>query len=403
MNISAIPALRPRAIQRQGRFTLDVWLLGVVLFLLALGLVMVMSASVSLAERQTGNPFYFMWRQSIFVAVGLALGYGILKIRLVYWERLGPYFLMLGIALLVVVLLIGREVNGSMRWLAFGPIHLQPSELIKLFVVVYLAGYLVRRGEEVRNTTKGFLKPMAVVGLVGVFLLLEPDFGATVVLTATVLGMMFLAGVRLWQFAALFAVMLAGMAALAISSPYRLERLTSFINPWADPFNSGFQLTQALIAFGRGEWFGVGLGGSIQKLFYLPEAHTDFLFAVLAEELGLVGAITVIILFSVLVWRAFLIGRSALQSGSFFGAYLAYGIGLWIGLQSFINLGVNMGVLPTKGLTLPLMSYGGSSIVMSCMACALLLRVSHEYPVEKQPAARRTSVNEKSGKGRRRA
>jgi cell division protein FtsW len=285
--------------------------------------------------------------------------------------------------------MIGKEVNGSIRWLAIGPINLQPSELIKLFVIVYLAGYLVRRGEEVRNSIKGFLKPMAVVGIVGILLILEPDFGAVVVITTTVLGMMFLGGVRLWQFGVLFMFMLAAMAVVAISSPYRVERLTSFLNPWADPFDSGFQLTQALIAFGRGEWLGVGLGGSVQKLFYLPEAHTDFLFAVLAEEMGLLGAITVIALFTLLVWRAFLIGRSAMQSGSYFGAYLSFGIGLWLGLQSFINLGVNMGVLPTKGLTLPLMSYGGSSIVVTCVACALLLRVSHEYPLEKQPSARR--------------
>jgi cell division protein FtsW len=249
----------------------------------------------------------------------------------------------------------------------------------------------------VRESVKGFLKPMALVGLIGVLLLLEPDFGAAAVITATVLGMMFLGGVRLWQFGVLFLVMSAGMAALAISSPYRMARLTSFVNPWADPFNSGFQLTQALIAFGRGEWLGVGLGGSIQKLFYLPEAHTDFLFAVLAEELGLLGVVAVIALFAILVWRAFVIGQSAASAGNRFGAYTAYGIGMWLGLQAFINLGVNMGVLPTKGLTLPLMSYGGSSIVMSCVAVALLLRVSHEHPVEKQPAARRTTTSTREG------
>jgi cell division protein FtsW len=283
-------------------------------------------------------------------------------------------------------------------------VNFQPSELVKLFVVVYLAGYLVRRGDEVRESVKGFLKPMALVGLIGVLLLLEPDFGAAAVITATVLGMMFLGGVRLWQFGVLFLVMSAGMAALAISSPYRMARLTSFVNPWADPFNSGFQLTQALIAFGRGEWLGVGLGGSIQKLFYLPEAHTDFLFAVLAEELGLLGVVAVIALFAILVWRAFVIGQSAASAGNRFGAYTAYGIGMWLGLQAFINLGVNMGVLPTKGLTLPLMSYGGSSIVMSCVAVALLLRVSHEHPVEKLPAARRTtsSASREGTRGRTR-
>jgi cell division protein FtsW len=247
----------------------------------------------------------------------------------------------------------------------------------------------VRRGDEVRESVKGFLKPMALVGLIGMLLLLEPDFGAAAVITATVLGMMFLGGVRLWQFAVLFTAMSSLAAVLAYSSPYRVARLTSFVNPWADPFDSGFQLTQALIAFGRGEWWGVGLGGSIQKLFYLPEAHTDFLFAVLAEELGLVGAVGVITLFGVVVWRAFVIGTASAEASDRFGAYTAYGIGMWLGLQAFINLGVNMGVLPTKGLTLPLMSYGGSSIVMSCVAVALLLRISHEHPVGDRPAARR--------------
>jgi cell division protein FtsW len=365
------------------------WLLSITLLLVALGLVMVTSASVSIAERQMGDSFYFFWRQSAHVSVGLLLGYSILNLRLVYWERLGSYLLLAGFVLLATVLIFGREVNGSVRWLAVGPFNLQPSELIKLFMVVYMAGYLVRRGEEVRNSIKGFLKPMVLVGIICILLLLEPDFGAAVVIAATVVGMMFLAGVRLWQFGILFSLMLASLALLAISSPYRVERLTSFVNPWENPFDSGYQLTQALIAFGRGEWFGVGLGGSVQKLFYLPEAHTDFLFAVLAEELGLLGVVLVIALFAVIVWRAFVIGRAAMRDSNYFGAYLSFGIGVWLGLQSFINLGVNMGILPTKGLTLPLMSYGGSSIVVSCMACALLLRVSHEHPIEKQPAARR--------------
>lgn len=385
--------------QRHGRFPLDVVLLGSALLLLAIGLVMVASASVSIAERQMNDPLYYFWRQGAFVIVGLIAAYSVLRVRLVYWERLGPYCLLVGLTMLVVVLLIGREINGSTRWLALGPVNFQPSELVKLFVVVYLAGYLVRRGDEVRESVKGFLKPMALVGLIGLLLLLEPDFGAAAVITTTVLGMMFLGGVRLWQFAVLFMVMLAAMGTLAYSSPYRVARLTSFVNPWADPFDSGFQLTQALIAFGRGEWLGVGLGGSIQKLFYLPEAHTDFLFSVLAEELGLLGAVSVIALFAVLVWRAFAIGTASAAAGNRFGSYVAYGIGMWLGLQAFINLGVNMGVLPTKGLTLPLMSYGGSSIVMSCVAVALLLRISHEHPAVGLPAARRNE-SKPSARGR---
>jgi len=411
MNTRVIPALRPHVSSRQCRFYMDMWLLGITLLLIALGLVMVTSASVSIAERQMGDSFYFFWRQSAHVVIGLLLGYSVLHIRLVYWERLGSYLLLAGFALLAAVLIFGREVNGSVRWLAVGPINLQPSELIKIFMVVYMAGYLVRRGDEVRYSIKGFLKPMALVGIICILLLLEPDFGAAVVIAATVVGMMFLAGVRLWQFGILFSLMLACLALLAISSPYRVERLTSFVNPWENPFDSGYQLTQALIAFGRGEWFGVGLGGSVQKLFYLPEAHTDFLFAVLAEELGLLGVVLVIALFAVIVWRAFVIGRAAMRDSNYFGAYLSFGIGIWLGLQAFINLGVNMGILPTKGLTLPLMSYGGSSIVVSCMACALLLRVSHEHPIEKQPAARRripgvesktnTRTKPKSANGRR--
>jgi cell division protein FtsW len=358
----------------------DTWLVGAVVILLALGLVMVASASVSLADRQFGQPFYYSLRQFLYVGLGLGAAAMVMRTRLMYWEKGGVVLLIAGTALLMAVLIpgVGRQVNGSTRWLPFGIFNLQASELVKLFVIVYLSGYLVRRGEEVRNSITGFLKPLAILSVLSVLLLLEPDFGSTAVMFATALGMLFLGGVRLWEFFALLAAVVAAMAGLALSSPYRLERLTTFLNPWADPFDSGFQLTQALIAIGRGEWAGVGLGGSIQKLFYLPEAHTDFLFAVLAEELGLIGVVTVIVLFTLVVWRAFVIAYRAEQSGNRFAAYLAYGIGMWIGLQAFINMGVNMGALPTKGLTLPLMSYGGSSIIVMCIAVALLLRVDYE-------------------------
>lgn len=358
----------------------DGWLLGAVVSLLLLGLVMVASASVSLADRQFGAPFHYLLRQCLFVMAGLGAAAVIMRTRLLFWEKGGVLLLLAGAALLVAVLIpgIGYQVNGSTRWVRLGFFNLQVSELVKLFVIVYLAGYLVRRGEEVRNTVKGFLKPLFILAVLSVLLLLEPDFGATAVMFATALGMLFLGGVRLWRFVALLAFVVLVLGGAALSSPYRLERLTTFLNPWADPFNSGFQLTQALIAIGRGEWLGVGLGGSIQKLFYLPEAHTDFLFAVLAEELGLLGVVTVIFLFTLVVWRAFVIAYRAEQSGNRFGGYLAYGIGMWIGLQAFINVGVNMGALPTKGLTLPLMSYGGSSIVVMCMAVALLMRVDYE-------------------------
>lgn len=358
----------------------DYRLAGAALILLGLGLVMVGSASITIAERQLGQPFYYLLRQCAYVGLGLLLALAVLRTRLVYWEKSGTLLLAFGMLLLVLVITpgIGKEVNGSTRWLALGPVNLQPSELAKLFVVVYLAGYLVRRGEEVRSSAHGFLLPMGLVMLAGALLLMEPDFGAAVVVMVIALGMMFLGGVRLWQFGLLLLLAALTSAGLALSSPYRLERLTTFLNPWADPFNSGFQLTQALIAFGRGEWFGVGIGGGIQKLFYLPEAHTDFLFAVLGEELGLAGAVSVIALFAFVVWRAFALARQAELAGNGFAAHLAHGLGLWIALQAFLNIGVNMGVLPTKGLTLPLMSYGGSSMLVSCIAIALLLRIEHE-------------------------
>jgi len=323
-----------------------------------------------------------------------------LHVPIEFWNKASPYLLMVGMALLVLVLLIGKQVNGSLRWIDLGVLNLQPSELMKLFVVIFLAGYLVRRGEEVRTTIMGFLKPMLVLGVIGILLLLEPDFGSGVVIAFTALGMMFLGGVRLWQFGVLIMVMAMALSLLAYSSPYRVERLTSFLNPWADPFDSGFQLTQALIAFGRGEWLGVGLGGSVQKLFYLPEAHTDFLFAVISEELGLIGGLLVIALFAIIVYRAFRIGHFALCHEDRFSGYMAFGIGLLVGFQALINIGVNMGVLPTKGLTLPLMSYGGSSVVATCIACALLLRIAHQYPETEDAPLKARKTKRKPGRKR---
>jgi cell division protein FtsW len=351
--------------------------------LLGLGLVMIASASVGIADRQVGDPSYYIVRQSLYVGLGFAAALIAWQIPLEVWEKSGPLLILLSIVLLLALFVpgLGRTVNGSTRWLTLGPFNLQVSELAKLTVIVYIAGYLVRRGEEVRTSVAGFLKPMALVLLFGVLLLAEPDFGAAVVLGATVLGMMFLGGVQLWLFGLLVLMAIGSLALLAISSPYRMERLTAFLNPWADPFNSGFQLTQALIAFGRGEWFGVGLGASVQKLFYLPEAHTDFVYAVLVEELGMVGGSIVILLFAVLVGRIFHIGRNAAAAGMSFAGYLCYGVGIWFALQAFINMGVNMGLLPTKGLTLPLMSYGGSSMMAMCVALALVQRVALETPV----------------------
>ncbi len=370
----------------------DWTLLSTALLLLGIGLVMIASASVGIAERQTGDASYYLTRQLLYVGMGITIAWVAWRIPLSVWERLGPMLIIASLVLLVALFIpgLGRTVNGSTRWLLLGPFNLQVSELVKFAMIVYLAGYLMRRGDEVRNTIGGFLKPMGLVLVFAVLLLRQPDFGATVVIMATALGMMFLGGVRLWLFGVLVSMALGAMALLAISSPYRMERLTAFLNPWADPFNSGFQLTQALIAFGRGEWFGVGLGASVQKLFYLPEAHTDFVYAVLAEELGTVGASVVVLLFVLLIARIFRIGRNAAEAGLGYGAHLCYGIALWFAMQAFINMGVNMGLLPTKGLTLPLMSYGGSSIVVMCAAVALVLRVALETP--KRGVTQRTAV-----------
>jgi len=358
----------------------DYWLLFVIFMLLGVGIVMVGSSSFEIADRKLDQPFYYLIRQMIYVMIGVLAAAALLRVPLEFWEKMGGYFLMAGVLSLILVLVpgVGREINGSMRWLSLGIVNVQPSEFAKLFVIVYMAGYLVRHGNSMQTALGGFVRPMAVLALVCVLLLAEPDFGAAAVILATAMAMMFLGGVRFSQFLVLMLLMTLAMTALAVSSPYRMERITGFMDPWADPFNSGFQLTQALIAFGRGEWFGVGLGSSVQKLFYLPEAHTDFLFAVLSEELGFVGGLVIIALFCFVVIRAFMVGRMAEKVGMRFASYLAYGIGTWIGIQTFINIGVNMGVLPTKGLTLPFMSYGGSSVLVMCIAIALLLRVDYE-------------------------
>ncbi|HET7175315.1 MAG TPA: putative lipid II flippase FtsW [Gammaproteobacteria bacterium] len=359
---------------------IDGMLLLIAGLILVIGLVMVASASISLADKTSGSPFYYLIRQLLFAAAGGFAGVAMYSLPLVWWQRSGYLLLLLAFALLAVVLVpgIGRHINGSIRWVVLGPFRLQVSEPARLLIFIYLAGYIVRRREELASGFKGFLKPMLLVGAAGILLLAEPDFGATLVLTTTAMAMLFLGGARLKDFALSAGV--GGLAALALvfSSPYRLARLTGFLNPWQDPFDSGFQLTNSLIAIGQGQVFGVGLGESVQKLFYLPEAHTDFLFAVTAEEFGLVGSLTLIALYLLLTWRAVLVGRRAVKRGQLFGGYLAYGIGIWIGMQAFINMGVNMGVLPTKGLTLPLMSYGGSSLIVSCAAIGLLLRVDRE-------------------------
>ena len=348
--------------------------------LLTIGVIMVASSSISVADRNFSNPFYYLQRQLVFVAIGMFAALSVFKIRLVQWEKSGMALLLFALFLLVLVLVpgIGKTVNGSTRWLPLGVFNLQVSELVKLFLVIYVAGYLVRHGEAVRSSLWGFLKPMLMVGLAGLLLLIEPDFGATVVIMGTVLGMTFLAGARFIQFISFVMIFASAAMMLVVTSPYRMQRLTSFANPWADPFDSGFQLTQSLIAIGTGGWFGTGLGGSVQKLFYLPESHTDFLFAVLSEELGFVGVSIVVLLYAALFFRSLKIASQAERAGNYFAAYMAYGIGIWLSMQAVINMGVNVGLLPTKGLTLPLMSYGGSSLIVCCIAIGLLMRIHYE-------------------------
>lgn len=360
--------------------TADYWLLGSAATLLILGLVMVGSASISISQRELGQPFYHLWRQMFVTGIGLLAALVVVKIPIRVWRDLSPLLVVVSLVLLLAVFIpgLGHTANGSTRWISLGGFRLQASEFVKLFIVFYLASYLVRHTEAVRTSLGGFLRPLALLMVIMMLLLLEPDFGAAAVIISTAMAMMWLGGVRASQFFLLVIAVACGLAALVYTSEYRMQRLTAFLNPWDDPFNSGFQLTQALIAFGRGEWFGVGLGASVQKLFYLPEAHTDFLFAVMAEELGLVSVLIVITLFTIFVYRALLIGRAAENRERPFAGYVAYGLSVWVALQAFINIGVNMGVLPTKGLTLPFMSYGGNSIIVMCVVVALLVRIDFE-------------------------
>jgi cell division protein FtsW len=351
------------------------------LVLILIGLVMVASASIGIADQNTEDPFFYTKRHFFRILLSLMLVWLAFKIPLSFWKNNGLILMLGSIVLLGFVLIpgVGHTVNGSTRWLNFGFFTFQISEVSKLFLIIYLSGYLVRRSEEVQTNAMGFIKPMLVLAFASGLLILEPDFGAAAVLLLTGLGMMFLGGVRFGQFALFLLGTLGIMVVLAISSPYRLSRITSFVDPWADPFNSGFQLTQSLIAIGNGGWFGNGLGGSIQKLFYLPEAHTDFLFAIYAEEFGLAGSLILISLYALFAMRCFSIGKMALLGQQVFGAYLVYGVGLLITLQAIINIGVNMGALPTKGLTLPFISYGGNSILSMSFAVGLVLRVYREY------------------------
>jgi len=353
------------------------------ILLLSLGLVMVYSASIAIAEAGRGTGGYaahFLVRHGAYLLVGLLAGLIAFQVPMPVWQKYSFHLFLLGVLLLVLVLIpgIGREVNGSRRWLSLLVVNLQPSEFMKLFVVIYAADYTIRKSAYLDSFRKGFFPMLIVMLVIGLLLLREPDFGAFVVITAIAMATLFLGGMNLKLFAGLISFLVAGLLALIWIEPYRMQRIVGFMDPWIDPYGKGYQLSHALIAFGRGEWLGVGLGGSVEKLFYLPEAHTDFLLAVIAEELGFIGVATVVALFAALVMRAFVIGRQAAMRERHFSALVAQGIGVWLGVQAFINMGVNMGVLPTKGLTLPLMSFGGSSIVANCVALAVLLRVDWE-------------------------
>lgn len=355
----------------------DFALLACALSLLAFGFVMVSSASMSIADSCCKDPFFFVARHAIALSLALTAGLVAFSVPVQWWERSGVWLFLLGVLSLVVLLIpgIGRNVNGATRWIPLGPLNFQPSEFMKLFAVVYMAGYLVRHADTVAKKISGFVKPMILVGIAAALILKQPDFGTTTVMLATVMGLLFLGGVSVMPFAVLFGAMLVGLTFLVLTSEYRMKRVLSFLNPFDDPFNSGYQLSQALIGFGRGEWLGVGLGNGIQKQYFLPEAHTDFIASVVAEELGFVGMLAVIGAFAFIAWRAFSIGARAAAAGQPFSAYMAQGIGIWLALQAFVNIGVNAGMLPTKGLTLPFMSYGSNSLIVACMGIAILLRI----------------------------
>jgi cell division protein FtsW len=365
------------------RAELDLSLFWSVVLLLSIGLVMVYSASIAMAEAEKLSSYrshYFLFRHAVYVGTGVFAAFVAFQIPIASWQRAAPWLFVGGALLLVLVLIpvIGRNVNGSRRWISLGFMTMQPSELMKLLVVLYAADYTVRKAAFMHDFRKGFLPMLGVMVFVGAMLLFQPDFGALVVVTTIAMAILFLGGLNWRVFAGLVSMLALAFVVMVITSPYRLLRLKAYMDPWEDAFGKGYQLSHSLIAFGRGEWFGVGLGGSVEKLFYLPEAHTDFLLAIIAEELGFIGVAIIIGLFALLIYRAFAAGRDAMMREKYFAALVAQGIGVWITVQAFINMGVNTGLLPTKGLTLPFLSFGGTGILVNCVAVAILLRVDYE-------------------------
>ncbi len=372
--------MSPPKSRAPSRYHTDQILLLACLSLLGIGFVLVTSSSLHLGVKMADDISHYPFKQLLHIILGLGFAGLVLAMPMKNWQKLGQPLFIAGLALLLIVLIpgVGVKVNGSIRWMSIAGLRIQISEVVKFISVIYMAGYVTRHAEHVRRSAFGLLKPLMLFSVACVLLLLEPDFGSAVVILIIAMGMMFLGGARISQFIILLGLVASLAVMLVYVSPYRMARVTSFLYPWEDAKNSGYQLTQALISFGRGEVFGVGLGNGIQKLFYLPEAHTDFLFSVLGEELGLVGVLLIISLFTALLLRAFAIGEMAEQAGERFSALVAYGLAIWFGFQSFVNMGVNMGMLPTKGLTLPLMSYGGGSMIIMCGAIAVLFRIHYE-------------------------
>jgi cell division protein FtsW len=365
------------------RSDIDHTLVWSIVLLMSIGLVMVYSASIAFAESEKIAGYrttYFLMRHAVYLALGITAGLIAFQVPMATWQKYAPILFALCCVLLLIVLIpgIGKVINGSRRWLSLGPLTMQPSELMKLCAVLYAADYTVRKAAFMHDARKGFLPMLGVMVFISAMLLFQPDFGSLVVITGIAMGILFLGGLNWRIFAALLVGLVLSFPILIVTAPYRLLRVTTFMNPWADELGKGYQLSHALIAFGRGEWFGVGLGASVEKLLYLPMAHTDFALAVIGEELGFIGVAAVIALFSLLIYRAFMVGREAMMRERYFAALVAQGIGVWLAIQAFINMGVNMGMLPTKGLTLPFISYGGTGVIVNCMAVAILLRVDFE-------------------------
>jgi cell division protein FtsW len=366
---------------------MDYWLLGLMITLLIMGLMMVASSSVAISEQRFGYPDHYIIRQLISVAMGLFAAYLFFHVPLSVWENNRGKLFLFGIFLLIAVLIFGREINGSKRWLPLGVMNFQPSEFMKLVIVVFMAGYLDRHASAVKESFEAVIRLALPFGLMAILLLLEPDYGSTFVIAIMITGMLLIAGAPWRYFVLTVLPMVSILVALVMTSEYRMARVSSFLDPWQDPFGAGYQLTQALIASGSGQWFGAGLGGSVQKMLYLPDAHTDFLFSIYGEEFGFIGVVFLIMLYLAILYRMFRIGRKALEANHFFGGMICFGIGIWIILQAGINMGVNLGAFPTKGLTLPFMSYGGSSVLMMSIAVAVVFRVDYEtryYPKPKK-------------------